>query len=433
MTSASDGAPRGWEPCRLDRVLKYRKRQITPAQLRGMRVFHYSIPVVAETGDGQLEDGEEIDSNKFVVQGDEVLISKLNPHKGHLVLTRPQELLAVCSTEFLPLAPQHGERRFFYYLYASQPIREQIIAACQSATRSHMRARPEDIWKLIVSLPPPATQRAIADFLDRKTQAIDELIRNKERLIELLQEKRQALITQAVTKGLDLNVPMKDSGLPWLGKIPAHWDVKLLMHLTPPTRRIMYGIVLPGPDVEGGIPIVKGGDVKRERLKLESLSRTAPEIEIRYVRSRLASGDLVFAIRGGVGDVEMVPPDLEGANLTQDAARVAPSSAVDAHWLLLFLRSHIAFSQVEPRILGATVRGINIRDLKRVIVPTPPHAEQSRISEVVGRRCDALVSIQERLTTQIDRIREYRQALISAAVTGQLDATVMKPAGACLR
>ncbi|MGE3499701.1 MAG: restriction endonuclease subunit S, partial [Candidatus Binatia bacterium] len=64
-------------------MLKYRKRQITPAQLRGMRVFHYSIPVVAETGDGQLEDGEEIDSNKFVVQGDEVLISKLNPHKGH--------------------------------------------------------------------------------------------------------------------------------------------------------------------------------------------------------------------------------------------------------------------------------------------------------------------------------------------------------------
>ncbi|MGE0642025.1 MAG: restriction endonuclease subunit S, partial [Thermoanaerobaculia bacterium] len=75
---------------------------------------------------------------------------------------------------------------------------------------------------------PSRTQRAIADFLDRKTRAIDDLIRKKERLIELLQEKRQALITQAVTKGLDPNVPMKDSGIPWLGEIPAHWEVKKL-------------------------------------------------------------------------------------------------------------------------------------------------------------------------------------------------------------
>ncbi len=91
------------------------------------------------------------------------------------------------------------------------------------------------------------------------------------------------------------------SRVEWLGEIPAHWEVKRLWHLTRPDRRIMYGIVLPGPNVEEGVPIVKGGDVSPERLRLNRLNRTAFEIESAYVRSRLRGGDLVYAIRGSIG------------------------------------------------------------------------------------------------------------------------------------
>ena len=135
----------------------------------------------------------------------------------------------------------------------------------------------------------------------------------KERLIELLQEKRAALITRAVTKGLDPNVPMKDSGVEWLGEIPAHWRMKRLWHLTPDERPIMYGIVLPGPNVEDGVPIVKGGDVAADRLRLDLLNRTTKEIEVGYIRSRLRGGDLVYALRGSIGEVAWVPDELAGA------------------------------------------------------------------------------------------------------------------------
>ena len=107
------------------------------------------------------------------------------------------------------------------------------------------------------TFPPLPEQRAIAAFLDRETARIDELVARMVRLIELLLEKRTALITRVVTRGLDPDAPMKDSGVEWLGEIPAHWEVKRLWHLTPPDRRIMYGIVLPGPHIEDGVPIVK--------------------------------------------------------------------------------------------------------------------------------------------------------------------------------
>src|SRR5690554_4356598 len=172
----------------------------------------------------------------------------------------------------------------------------------------------EDVADLLVTAPSLCEQAAITSFLDHETARIDALVEEQQRLIELLKEKRQAVISHAVTKGLDPGVPMKDSGVEWLGEVPAHWDVKSLMHLTPPDRKIMYGIVLPGPDFDGGVPIIKGGDVKPGRLSLDKLCRTDPKIEAKYERSRVECGDVVYSIRGGIGDAELVPEEIAGSN-----------------------------------------------------------------------------------------------------------------------
>jgi type I restriction enzyme S subunit len=246
-------------------------------------------------------------------------------------------------------------------------------------------------------------------------------VAKKEQLLALLQEKRIALITRAVTKGLDPNVPMKHSGVGWLEKIPVHWQVKRLWHLTPSDRRIMYGIVLPGPNVDDGVPIVKGGDVSSDRLRLERLNRTTREIEAGYVRSRLRGGDLVYAIRGSIGEVAMVPDELEGANLTQDAARIAYTDATNGHWLLYALRSAAVFAQLEAGALGATISGINIRDLKRALVPVPPHAEQEAIAAFLDRQTAKIDVMIAKVREAIDFLEELRTALISAAVTGKID------------
>lgn len=278
----------------------------------------------------------------------------------------------------------------------------------------------DDVRSETVNLPSSSDQRRIADFLDRKTAEIDALIAKKERMVALLHEKRQADITRLITKGLDPNAKLKASGNQWLGAIPYHWQLKPLKHLTPDARPIMYGIVLPGPHVEGGIPIVKGGNCEPGRLRLELLSRTTPEIEAAYVRSRLIAGDIVYAIRGSIGAADMVPPEVEGANLTQDAARIAPRHGVNGQWLLHAVRSTAFFGQLDARATGATIRGINIFDLKRGIVPVPPAREQAEIAENLDRYAEWHTLGVSRLERSIALLAEYRRALISEAVAGRV-------------
>jgi len=213
----------------------------------------------------------------------------------------------------------------------------------------------------------------------------------------------------------------KDSGIEWLGEIPAHWEVKRLWHLTPSDRRIMYGIVLPGPNVDEGVAIVKGGDVAPDRLRLELLNRTTAKIESGYARSRLRGGDLVYAIRGSIGDVAMVPDELEGANLTQDAARIAYTAAIHGPWLLHALKSAAVFAQLEAGALGATISGVNIRDLKRASIPVPPGVEQRTIATFLHTETTKLDALIAKVREAIERLKELRTALISAAVTGNID------------
>ena len=164
---------------------------------------------------------------------------------------------------------------------------------------------------------------------------------------------------------------LKPSGVEWLGDVPEHWEVLPLHALTQPHRPIIYGIVLPGPHVDEGVPIVKGGDV-RERVPAGAVSsNTTLELDESHARSRLAAGDLVFAIRGSVGDVAEVPRSLHGANITQDAARISPLEEVNSTWLKHFLASDLAKDQVQANALGATISGINIRDLRRILVRHP--------------------------------------------------------------
>jgi type I restriction enzyme S subunit len=288
----------------------------------------------------------------------------------------------------------------------------------QATIQNFSAARYRD---LTIPLPPLDEQQAVGGFLDGETARIDELIAKKEQLLKLLKEKRIALITRVVTRGLDPNVPLKDSGVEWLGEIPAHWEVKRLWHLTPPDRRIMYGIVLPGPNVEEGVPIVKGGDISPERLRLDLLNRTTFEIESGYVRSRLCGGDLVYAIRGSIGEVAVVPEELQGANLTQDAARIAYNAATHGLWLLHALKSMPVFAQLESGALGATIRGINIRDLKRASIPMPPRREQERIARFLEDEVAKIKSLTAKVRDAIARLQELRTALISAAVIGKID------------
>ena len=327
----------------------------------------------------------------------------------------------LCGYHLALLRPAQGllDGRFLARALEAVGPRDQFHVAANGVTRFGLGA--DAIGSAVLALPPLEEQGVIAAFLDRETAKIDALVAKRLQLVALLEEKVTSLISSVVTRGLDGDPAMQDTRNAFLRRIPAGWQVRPLMHLTDEERPIMYGIVLPGPDFPGGVPIVKGGDVAPGRLARDQLDRTSPEIDRNYARSRLRGGDLVFAIRGSIGAVELVPDELEGANLTQDAARVAARAGVHVAWLRFALRSRSVFAQLEAGAAGAAVRGINIGDLKRARIPTPPLAVQVAMAgwlQQQSERIDTLVAL---VRESVALLMEHRAALISAAVTGKID------------
>jgi restriction endonuclease S subunit len=191
--------PAHWEVRRADSFLRYEKIQIEPSEIWHDVVFHYSIPAVQETGDGVLESPAEIDSSKLRVVGKRLLVSKLNPRKGVVVVAVERDVPTICSSEFVPFEVRRCDLRWAMYLFLAEPTRQRLSAVVRSATRSHQRAEVAEIVKIWHGVPPISEQRAIAAFLDRETAKIDALIAKVREAIERLKEYRTALISAAVT------------------------------------------------------------------------------------------------------------------------------------------------------------------------------------------------------------------------------------------
>lgn len=326
---------------------------------------------------------------------------------GHIgIVGRPMSFNQGCRA-LVPRVPV--DTRFFYWQLLA--LRDELKATGQGSTFAELSGASLAAFR--VRAPDVVEQRRIADFLDAETTRIDAMGGLRIRQGRLLAERLVA------TENLELNLgPMRG------------WASRRLSQLCDQSRPVQYGIVLPGPDVEDGVLLVKGGDVKPERLAPARLSRTSREIESGYARSRLGKRDLVFAIRGGVGDVELVPDSLAGANITQDVARIAPLPDVDEVWLLHALRSPLVQSQAAAMVTGATIKGINIGDLRRLVISVPPIEVQRQVGAKVAARSAAYALLFETIDRQIALLHERRQALITAAVTGRLLVPADAPADA---
>lgn len=330
---------------------------------------------------------------------------------GDLILWRPHALMSAA---------------FLGYATDCRASAVQKASMGRGTTVKHIY--PDELRHLVLAIPPLPEQQAIAAFLDRETARIDALVAEQERLIALLREKRQALISHAVTRGLDPTVPMKDSGVAWMGEVPAHWDVKAAKSLTREGTSITYGIVQAGPHVEGGIPYIRTSDMSGPILPQGGYLCTTPEIDAAYGRSKVTTNDLVIAIRASVGRGLLVPHHLNGANLTQGTARFSPGHRLYPIYLLWAFNSDYCQSEIRQFVKGTTFMEITLEGLRRVRLLVPPLPEQHAITAYLDTetaRIDTLTAAAERAITLL---QERRAALISAAVTGQIDVRGLAPA-----
>jgi len=360
-----------------------------------------------------------------IVRHGDVIVSTVRTYLRAIAPIKDPEPNLIVSTGFAVIRPKQLDSSFAAYALRAPYFVERVVA--NSAGVSYPAINASDLACFPVVFSDLSDQRAIAAFLDRETARIDALVAKKKRLIELLQEKRSALITRAVTKGLPStgsgqatpNVPMKDSGVEWLGEIPAHWEVKRLRHISP---SLGVGVVVnPSQYVaDEGLPFLYGSDISEGRVDVEQSRRISPEDSKRLPSSQLRPGDLVMVRVGAPGVTAVVPRELAGANCASLLViRRNPSSA--SSWLCYALNSRYVRSQVEVVQYGAAQEQFNVSHAVDFMVAVPPPAEQRKIATFLDReiaRIDALIA---KVRDAIARLKELRTALISAAVTGKID------------
>lgn len=324
----------------------------------------------------------------------------------------------VCGYHLAHIRPGRDlDGRFLARQFAATGVHDQFHVAAKGITRFGLGG--DAIRTAIFPVAPIEEQRSIADFLDRETARIDALVARKKRLIELLQEKRAALITHAVTRGLVPNVPMKDSGIDWLAEIPAHWQLCPLKRVSP---EVTVGVVVnPSSYVRNeGVPFLYGSDIHEGRITANNAKRMNEADSKSLPKSRLHAGDLVCVRVGAPGVTAVVPPELEGANCAS-VLIIRSAGTFEPHWLCYVMNSGAVRHQVELVQYGAAQEQFNVAHAVEFLIPFAPLAEQRLIKAYLDRetaRVNALIST---IQTAIDLLHERRTALISAAVTGKID------------
>ena len=310
--------------------------------------------------------------------------------------------------------------RFLFWVTKSRPFLAQLASDAIESTIVNFNG--QRYANLALLCPSGEEQRAIADFLDRETAKIDALIATQERLIALLDEKRQATVTHAVTKGLDPDAPMKESGDRFVGEIPEHWGLIALRHLL--SHPLAYGANEAGDQSDRDDPrFVRITDISSDgSLRYETFRSLPMEIAKPFL---LRDGDLLLARSGAtVGKSFIYDQSWGQCCFAGYLIRARCNSALLASRLLhFFLASSAYWNWVNSNLIQATIQNISADRYAGLKVPVPPRGEQGAIIRHLDHVLPKIDHLRNRSETVIEHLRERRTALITAAVIGQIDVT----------
>lgn len=404
--------PSHWNIRRLGYFFEERRDKVSDKDFPPLSVTKHGIVPQLETA-AKTDDG---DNRKKVVTGDFVINSR-SDRKGSSGAAFQDGSVSLINTVLRPVSGI--DIGFAHHLLRSVPFQEEfyrygkgIVADLWSTNYSEMR-------NIVLAVPEVGEQAAIAVFLDRETTKIDALIAEQEKLISLLVEKRQAIITYAVTKGLNPKAPMKDSGVTWMGEVPAHWKVNRVKDVarlesghTPSKQSPEYweNCDIPWVSLNDSKFLATNDYISDTAVKINELGLSNSSARM------LPSGAVVFTRDASIGLATITTLPMA---VSQHLIAWCPSERITSLFLLR------VFNAMKPHLdahtFGATIKTIGMADVKKLMTAVPPIDEQLTITahiSVETSKVDALRSHAERAITLL---KERRSALIAAAVTGRID------------
>jgi len=399
--------PEGWEV----KKLKYCAEMISlkvsskdsPCEYIGMENI--------ESWTGKFISSEtEVEGLASCFKSGDVLFGKLRPYLAKVYLTRNE---GICSTEFLVYRTK--DQVYNKHLQKLMLSHGFINLIDSSTYGSKMpRANPDFIGNQIIPIPPLPEQTRIAQFLDRKTAQLGQAIAQKERLIELLKERRQILIHNAVTRGLNPDVKMKDSGVEWIGMVPEHWEVKRSKFIfdqiqtgtTPSTANPNF--------FDGDIDWYNPKDLNNEILREAEKKVTKIAIERKEVRPFTGDSILVVGIGGTTGKTSYM---LKNGTFNQQITGLHSKKNINKYYFhLLRILSSVMLNTANYTTLPI----LNNEFFKSFILPEPPRKEQNVIFEyieIISSKIDTAIACKQ---AEIEKLKEYKATLINSSVTGKI-------------
>ncbi|HDR6309435.1 TPA: restriction endonuclease subunit S [Bacillus cereus] len=380
----------------------------------------YSNEIVISENESMIseEDYKEITKNGFPKRGD--LLLTIVGTIGRVNLYELDEPLAFQrSVAFLRLSKNYNPRYYFYYLQSDHYLEELMTYAKTSAQSGVYMG---DVSNTHIVIPPLELQGIIADYLDDKVSKINDLIKDKEQLIQLLNEKRQSMITEAVTKGLNPNVKMKDSGVEWIGEIPCNYKVIKLKHLV--ETKITDGPHETPVLHESGVPFISAEAIKSGSVDFNYMrGYISEEDHKKFSRKCLPRYGDIFMVKSGAttGKIGIVDNHEEFSIWSPLALIRANKGKVLNNFLYYYMQSDIFQKQVQLGWNYGTQQNIGMGVIENLFIICPPMDIQKEILNEIDiefKNCDRL---NEELNMQIQKLKEYRQSLIYEAVTGKID------------
>lgn len=360
-------------------------------------------------------------SEKYKPQKGDIYMIKSGATTGNVAVVETDDEFNIWS----PLAAIRPDlkkttTKFLFHFMKSINFFESIEIGWSFGTQQNIGMGV--IENLPIVAPPIAEQISIATYLDRKTVQIDNLISKKQKLIELLKEERAAIINQAVTKGLNPDVPMRDSGIEWLGEMPKHWEVKRLKLLV---NKVGSGVTPRGGASvyqKDGISLLRSQNIHFEGLKLDDVAYISEQIHNEMSGSKVKPNDVLLNITGAsIGRCCIVPSDFGEANVNQHVCIIRPNRQIESGFLHKYISSDNGQAQIFSSEKGISREGLNFEQLKGFQVLLPPIGDQNDIKDYIESATTKIDQTTSKIEKQIELLKEFRTALISEVVTGKID------------
>jgi len=408
--------PEHWETWRLKYLLHERDSRSADGREQLLCVSQYTGVTQRLSSDGTEEPDTRAASlvGYRRVQANELVVNIMLAWNGSMGVSRYDGIAspAYCVYRFVPSANPW----YFHHLLRSPTYKAHIKTVSTGVVESRLRLYSDDLYKIEALLPPLPEQSAIVRFLDHADRRIRRYIRAKQKLIKLLEEQKQAIIHRAVTRGLDPNVRLKPSGVPWLGDVPEHWEVRKLRSLfrrhgsgTTPAGDAYYG---------GGIPWIMTGDLTDTVVSETKRSVTKQALMDVSALRLYPAGSLAVAMYGAtIGKTGVF--GMEACTNQACCVLAHPLATVNVRFVQAVVV--MAKGQLIQQSYGGGQPNINAEIVRSLRIPVPTRDEQDHITRAISDKAAALDAASQRASAEISLLREYRTRLIADVVTGKVD------------